>query len=197
MFLHHIALGLSIVTATLASPLAEPPYIRPQYTADDIQFTPGPGLPSLESLNLTALDLANAAFDQIEAETSTTPSNPLTRRAAECLVGDPRTVYRASALGCANYLDALGNTPCQLYPEGNKWGSVFCQMTIGGDYPFNLAVIVGTSNINTQSYCRHVAHAVRVAEDQCKIGVLRMHVGYENAYGNGHLGVWTMKLPGT
>ncbi|KAK4442650.1 hypothetical protein QBC34DRAFT_387083 [Podospora aff. communis PSN243] len=200
------AVGLTIGTnsAVLGSPLANPngaspASLRPRITADDIQFTPGPGLPSLESLNLTAVELVEKALLEIERNEPVgpepSPASRLTRRAATCWAPPAGSFYRSAALACANYLDALGNTPCELFPShpSQYYSSVFCSITIGGD-PYNRATVEGINpvgNFYTQSYCRHVAHAVRLVEWDCRISVLRATNGHEFAYGNGNLQVGT------
>jgi len=160
--------------------LGLPGLLRPRFTVDDIQFTPGDRLPSLESLNLTAVDLVEKAFLDLENESSPAvsplPSQPLNSRQANaglpyCAASTDRSAYRSAALACADYLEALGNTPCKLWgnPGDAYWGSLFCHITIGGD-TYNSAFVEGVSSKPgtgcQESWCRHVAHAVRVTENR-------------------------------
>ena len=131
---------------------------------------------------------------EIEQAGAESPASPLTRWVA-CWAPPAGSFYRSSALACANYLEALGNTACQLFPStpSQYYSSVFCSITIGGD-PYNRATVEGINtagNFPTQSYCRHVAHAVRAVESGCIISVLRARNGHEFAYGNGNMQVGT------
>lgn len=195
------ALAICSTSVVLGSPpanrgaasLASPASLHPRFTPEEIEFIPGAGLPSLESLNLTAVQLVNKALLDLANETA---SALLTRRDATCWTQSTGSFYRASALSCATYLEALPtNTICKLFPSSPSefYSAVFCTMTLGDD-PYNKAIVEGINphgNFPTQSYCEHVAHAVRVVEAGCVISIFRSKNGNEFAYGNGDLQVGT------
>ncbi|KAK4449654.1 hypothetical protein QBC34DRAFT_404582 [Podospora aff. communis PSN243] len=208
MFLSHAAawaVGFMICTGSVlgapngaapSGPNADvaPAAMRPRFTAEDIQFTPGHGLPSLESLNLTAVELVEQALIEIENEekgavASPGAIGPLTRRSALFCGSGKDTLYRASTRACGNYLNALGNTPCVV-----RQRACFCLITIGQGGHYDAVQIEGikwADALEVSSYCRHVAHAVYVQEEACKENTLRMWRGREAAYGNAGLMVFS------
>jgi hypothetical protein len=74
-----------------------------------VTITPGPGLPSLESLNLTVADLLSSEV-RPSVSGAGTGSSPSVRRRYYCGNSGLGPHYLVNA--CYNYLQALGNTAC-------------------------------------------------------------------------------------
>ncbi|EAU89072.1 hypothetical protein CC1G_11912 [Coprinopsis cinerea okayama7 len=113
------------------------------------EVTPGPGLPSLESLNLTSADLCKPPEEFI-ASLGEVEEEPRLAKRYTPWCGGSSVVTLSNALSCYNYLYALGDTACVVPPSGSR----FC--TASGWLP---AAWYGTSvdGTTTQSTCRDVA----------------------------------------
>ncbi|KAG2008019.1 hypothetical protein CC2G_013493 [Coprinopsis cinerea AmutBmut pab1-1] len=123
----------------------------------ELEIVPGPGLPSLASLNLTSRDLVVRALERLErfklelAEEDDN-SNALTKRY------NPTCDYWGVSLNidyawfCYEYLHSIGSTTCAV----PSWGSRFCHTVSGsGDVAWSGSVN-GVSY--TQSSCADVAN---------------------------------------
>lgn len=148
----------------LGSPLINAsPALRPRFPADDIQFTPGEGLPTLESLNLTAVELVEQAFRQIESESPAAPA-PLSIHQATKRPARLRSRGIPLSRLCAGLRQLPPGSREQL--PASSYGRIatiigahiFSSITIGVDAPFNTVWIEGVSPGTgyTESYCRHV-----------------------------------------
>lgn len=162
---------------------------------EHIQIVPGPGLPSLESFNITAVDLVKQAYTELKDEAqSSNSTSTLQRRALICDNGP--LAYRLSVRACASYLETLGNTMCRVeapaYP-GQVPAVAMCTAKIGA--PSENFIVVTGSNYYTgnppmavQSYCRHVARTLGTIEAGCAVNSNWMKSwSQEYAYGNGYL----------
>ncbi|KFZ02041.1 hypothetical protein V500_00491 [Pseudogymnoascus sp. VKM F-4518 (FW-2643)] len=82
------------------------------------EVIPGPGLPSLESLNLTSEALHAMGPIEIPADYHVTEVKPMSKRhnptppACFCYGGE--LIDRATVLSCVNFLFALGTTRCTV-----------------------------------------------------------------------------------
>ena len=195
MFRHSFAL-LALLATTLYSVVRGTPIAPDEEKVslssileapEQIQVVPGPGLPSLKSLNLTTVDLIQQAYLKLDSN----PAGTLGRRAF-CDNTGP-LAYRLSAGACASYLEALGDTMCRVEPPYLNT-VVMCSAQVGGSFD-NFIRVIGSNYLNAfppaavQSYCRHVALAVWYTEAACVANSNWMKSGQEFAYGNGNLAV--------
>ncbi|KAH9475652.1 hypothetical protein JR316_0011209 [Psilocybe cubensis] len=132
---------------------------------------PGPGFPSLESLNLTSKDLYTMKPPTFDLS--------LTSRSAEydanCFTFTTADVD--NTIACFNYLVSIGNNACTV-PADNI---AFCR---AGD------AAIGGSNLHqtsgaASSACKDVATAVQWIFTNCNVG--GRVGGADAAYGNGDL----------
>ncbi|EFI26825.1 hypothetical protein CC1G_15748 [Coprinopsis cinerea okayama7 len=154
------------------------------------EVVPSPNLPSLESLNITSLDLfkrALARFDSERAEAATqAESNPdLTRRYTPTCDGNGLNPYYAYV--CYYYLWDLDSTPCVVPPFGSR----FCHTTHGSG---DVAWWGSTNGIGwdtTQSTCREVAAGGAWVLQNCQFpswpGLTYFTGGTNAAWGNENL----------
>lgn len=157
----------------------------PDEIAKSITIEPGPGLPSLESLNLTVADIVG----RIEKRMS------LEKRADWCQNPQQYPIGYYGAKACYEYLLGLDTTPCSLVQMANPgvWMNTFC--TGSDNTGGNIAVIAGASvgGGYQSSYRKHVAHAVREVMVGCPWSGNSNWIrrGEHKAYGNGNLIVET------
>ncbi|KAF8838063.1 hypothetical protein BDN67DRAFT_982806 [Paxillus ammoniavirescens] len=157
----------------LASAVVAVPATTPSYP----ELIPGPGMPSLASLNLTTADLHAMG-----------PPPSLTERAAGAEL-DPELKKRYTSvcqtystggvdnvIACFNYLNSIGNNACGVSGDN----VVFCTAGDAG---------VSGSNVSggpsASSACRDVATAVQWIFTYCNVG--GEVGGSDAAYGNGDL----------
>ncbi|KAG2005409.1 hypothetical protein CC2G_001814 [Coprinopsis cinerea AmutBmut pab1-1] len=126
------------------------------HAAEIGEFTvvPGPGLPSLESLNLTSRDLVVRALDRIERHKEAQEDNErlgsLTKRyTPTCSWG--QYISYANALVCFEYLHSIGGVTCAVPSSGSR----FCHTVSGTDDVAWHGRVNGVSY--AQSSCAHVA----------------------------------------
>ncbi|KAG2008002.1 hypothetical protein CC2G_013480 [Coprinopsis cinerea AmutBmut pab1-1] len=106
-----LAVSLCAIGSVLALPQSAPengPGLTPSQLikaaeTGEIRVVPGPGLPSLESLNLTSRDLAVRALERIER------------------------LQEVAGFLCYEYLHSIGNTICAVPATGSR----FCHTTGG------------------------------------------------------------------
>jgi hypothetical protein len=164
--------------------------------------TPGPGLPSLESLGITSENLYDEAWiaqnapsvlnstllKPRSASSSSSPASPLHRRASWC---SNSSAYMPSARACLAYLDRLGTTQCTtnvICPTRNP--TIFCSS--------ECFWIWGCGRAGRQpesSYCTHVASGGQVILRDCppwNESTDYRGGGEDVAWGNGNLlvGIW-------
>lgn len=134
-FLKFLTVALGAVTLVNAGPTAE---VKAVPTVEDYpEVIPGPGLPSLASLNLTSADLykrvpaARTGYYTHSQEDLLTGINAVemnrlkARFVGQCgMPGPPCNVF--DAMACFNFLQALGTTPCTVN-GGVDSTSRFCQ----------------------------------------------------------------------
>ena len=156
----------------------------------EYEFIPSPGMPSLESLGLSAADLFNKTWvDELFKDTPNpvaTTSNNGTFSAswvASC-DRDSRDLAPVNAIrACAAYLWALNRQAC----VGKNHPVQFVKMREGNYH----AVVHGISVRSgpATSYCRDCASPVYWVADHCVAGCDPPCVagGSEAAYGNGDL----------
>ncbi|KAF9523321.1 hypothetical protein CPB83DRAFT_910754 [Crepidotus variabilis] len=146
------------------------------------EFIPGPGLPSLKSLNLTSKNL----YDMKPQWISTPPSELEARSFNnECL---QPTANVDDTISCFNYLVSIGNSECTV-PANLNENAYFVAM---GE-----AMIVGLNQHETagatSSSCRDVALAVQWLFINCNQG--GRVGGRAVANGNGDLVVEVQRSP--
>jgi len=150
-------------------------------------ITPGPGLPSLESLNLTMADLLDPDFNAKHGIIPSVPrADDITARAAAANAvcqGDWGVI--AGAQACINYLNSIPTQNCVADPIGR-----YCNANDAyGTVVYGLA----NNRPSASSFCRDVACAVQDVINHCSqinpsgcnpVG------GHQFACGNGDLGVF-------
>ncbi|KAG2007996.1 hypothetical protein CC2G_013476 [Coprinopsis cinerea AmutBmut pab1-1] len=121
----------------------------------DLEIVPGPGLPSLESLNLTSRDLVVRAFDRMEQMRESNNDSLEKRYTATC---DNVLMHGEGGWFCFEYLLSLGQANCIVPP----WGARFCH-TNYNVYVYEVAWYGATNGLGpndwTQSKCHEVANA--------------------------------------
>jgi len=166
-FLVPFFLGLVSLNSAMAAPKVYPEVI------------PGPGLPSLASLNLTSAQL----YEMESPEVTLARAGGLTMRAAaytgRCGPADAAYTNVNDIIACYNYLRSLGTRKCVTTNgiNGN-------QMCVSGQ-----AQIVGESLVNSQttaSYCSDVAVGVLWVINSCTRPD-QSCAGSQAANGNGDL----------
>ncbi|KAG2008020.1 hypothetical protein CC2G_013494 [Coprinopsis cinerea AmutBmut pab1-1] len=157
------------------------------------EIIPGPGLPSLASLNLTSADLCkppqefiasfNSRFESVEADSSSSSSTRLVKRYTPWCNTTPLVFTYAQ--GCYNYLYALGSTTCHVPSSGSR----FCHSSAQTG---NVAWYGGSANgASTSSTCRDVARGGEWVLDNCQGyvpgGYHFLYEGANAAWGNANL----------
>jgi hypothetical protein len=162
------------------SPLtALPTAEEPTPGENEIFITPGPGLPSLESLGITPAQLYNMSVDfvasqALEAESS---KRSLAKRAPECQTFD-RVAVDTNLAACILYLAQNGGQLCFTPSSGR---SVFCTSSgAGGGAQINGATFGGVS---LSTFCSVVSNAAIDLRNTC----YRCHGGFCGATGNNFL----------
>jgi hypothetical protein len=108
-----LLIALVLATGILAAPKSYPKVI------------PGPGLPSLASLNLTSADLYELDYHTILSDiTSREESAPL----VPCfnLNCDGQKCQATDAVACINYLAMLGSETCNMNFDNNLHQALLC-----------------------------------------------------------------------
>ncbi len=155
-----------------------------------IGLSPGPGLPSLEELNITVYDLINPDFTSPRSASSTTTA-ALTNRDSSSAQFNPKCYHaNTSTMGpamlCQNYLNKIGSQTC-LATRDTTW-TYMCNATVGSAQAFVRGQPVpGFDEIS--SPCSDVARGMdwilelcvtaRCAGDKCIVG------GTNGVWGNG------------
>ena len=181
---HRLVGNMKWSTALSALPIlfqgiAAMPHAARGSSPSPVKIQPGPGLPSLESLNLTVEDLLRRDFSG--ADNPTSLDRRQARQGCGSLFDTPtNTGLSDDALACINYLLALDTQDCAASPAER---SIFC--TSGN------TVIQGVSQTGktTQSWCKHVAEGARWIYNNCHAwDGNRNHVsGNAPAFGNGNM----------
>jgi hypothetical protein len=108
-----LLIALVLATGILAAPKSYPEVI------------PGPGLPSLASLNLTSADLYELDYHTILSDiTSREESAPLVPRFN--LNCDGQKCQATDAVACINYLAMLGSETCNMNFDNNLHQALLC-----------------------------------------------------------------------
>ncbi|PSN60066.1 hypothetical protein BS50DRAFT_640479 [Corynespora cassiicola Philippines] len=162
MHLKNIIASTFLVVAVSSAPTEEKKIL---------EVIPGEGLPSLESLGLTAEYLYS-----LPAPTTPVPRSPLEKRVILC---QSNNCAVDDAIACYHYLRNLGRQNCVVNRD-----STFC--TAGG------CKITGKSVLTESSWCEHVAVGVLAVIDGCTNTAGRTG-GRDVAYGNGNLLVDTLR----
>ncbi|KAL2072934.1 hypothetical protein VTL71DRAFT_10258 [Oculimacula yallundae] len=124
------------------------------------EIIPGPGLPSLASLNVTSTDLyampVPPNFSPSVTGRSASPAS-MQKRAQFCYDFYSNKCSTFWAVGCYNYLNMLGTTACG---GGTSW---FTMCSVGA------CTVSGHAQgtISVSSYCRDVAFGVSVIAYTC------------------------------
>jgi len=156
---------LSIGAAALAHSHAVKVEARASYP----EVIPGPGLPSLASLNLTSAELYERVPTDEQLSILTAQFD------LQCGFPGP-TCPLANAVACFNFLDALGQQACTVNGEN----VMFC--TAGGCNWFGSNISGGPS---ASSFCSDVAIGGDVVINSCQSG--GTVCGANAANGNGNL----------
>ncbi|EAU89010.2 hypothetical protein CC1G_09979 [Coprinopsis cinerea okayama7 len=179
---------LVVVTASLALPQSTAPSAEAIDLApgDCPEIIPGPGLPSLKSLNLTSADLCKSPEEFQKAHGLPDIEQPsLMKRYTPWCSGSTVVSYW-KATSCYNYLWYLGNTPCVVPPSGSR----FCHSNTGTDD----VAWYGTSvnGHTTQSTCQEVAAGGNWVLEHCAeilADLVFLWEGANAAWNNGNLAV--------
>ncbi|KAG2008044.1 hypothetical protein CC2G_013516 [Coprinopsis cinerea AmutBmut pab1-1] len=158
------------------------------------EVVPGPGLPSLESLNITSADLYEKAIARVVSLHAKSPNeeSSLTKRYDPTC--DWIIISAIDAYSCYYYLEYLDTTPCVV----PSYGSRFCHST--GGYNGDVAWYGSTNGIGwgtTQSTCREVAWGGIWVINNCRKGyyhILSISGGTNAAWDNENLIVRIGKL---
>lgn len=191
-----IVLAVAFLQATVAMPTNE---VAAVVVRNYPEVVPGPGLPSLASLNLTSAELYemvpvgkhptlpySSPFPTVQDHPLTSPpptaAGVKTEAALftlECGPEDAAYTNVNGLIACFNYLNALGTTSCGVPGYGNP----VIQMCYSGD-----AQVIGQSitGDDESSYCRDVATAVLDVINGCTRPD-QSCAGFDAAYGNGDL----------
>jgi hypothetical protein len=141
--------------------------------ATEYEFTPGPGMPSLESLGVTVEQLFNSTWvDELFQDTPKKPAGlagTLSRRLENNCEHDNAPIEAIRA--CGAFLHILGNYPC----VGENSPRPLAEVK-QGDY---FARVEGLSIQPgpTQSSCLHAGMAVYWVADNCVAGCWNTGVG--------------------
>ncbi|KAF2281327.1 uncharacterized protein EI97DRAFT_454533 [Westerdykella ornata] len=173
-----ISLFILTLRFSTASPVANEATALPQ-------LIPGPGLPTLESLNLTmadllAMDLPDFPSPSPSPSLSANPRSPL-----HCATHPARFTSPLEIRTCYGYLITAGTRMCGVparKPDELLVG-VFCQ------YGDTLIAGISLTGNAEASYCRDVAKAVASITEQCARPQDGWVAGYNTAHGNGNLEV--------
>ncbi|KAK5653802.1 hypothetical protein OQA88_7960 [Cercophora sp. LCS_1] len=198
MALLRLCLGLTAATSLLigqvaATPLAGGTHLSPKGNLaardEDLFVTPAPGLPSLESLGITAADLFDDEWlnDNAPSVFNATGGSSIHRRAADCGIGGGLLFYKPAARACAAYLDQLGTTMCvaPAYPAS----VTMCSAGSGT----STATVGGTGRGGTHaSWCTHVSYAAQAVIASCGVNADWANWGFEYAWGNGNLEIYVI-----
>jgi len=135
--------------------------IQPLDNMKDIRITPGPGLPSLESLGLTVEMLAEEAFSDKQAGGNSTAA--LQKRFTDHCGTKPMDGWADTPAGlaglCIAYVARLGSSSCAITGE-----TTYCVTTSGHWF----AAVRGIPLAGpTQSACRDVARGAQWIADNC------------------------------
>ncbi|KAG2007989.1 hypothetical protein CC2G_013470 [Coprinopsis cinerea AmutBmut pab1-1] len=130
----------------------------------ELKIVPGPGLPSLESLNLTSKDLVVRALERLErleeAEETNKELGALAKRYTPTC-NYSKQIFNVNAWFCYEYLHSIGGNTCAV-----SGSSRFCHSVSGyGDVAWHGSVY-GVSY--TQSSCANVAEGGVWVLNNCK-----------------------------
>jgi hypothetical protein len=160
-----------------------------------VGIRPVPGMPSLESLGLTAVGLfeeavrrvthssLESAIEAANLESLNAPSVPKIQAGGLKCYENLALFHRVRAAACAAYLESLNNTPCEVRNQ--------CTLMVQSFVARESAIVSGfaISAKSTSSYCRHVGRTVREILDACNLDGSRASFGTNAAYGNGNFRV--------
>lgn len=200
-------LATSISARIYAYPRPTPHRAHPY---DGIIVTPGPNLPSLESLNLTIPKLSATLPSIIKllfAHTFTPDQNPLAKRKVTCYPEFTQP-EAPSELGdyCIGYLYHVGNTTktqCAVEAHNVHRRQVFCTVSDKKGHVIQVAGFadqgthvedgIGTEQ-ETSASCKDVAFAVYTVLDECRTQIVHPYgrgivVSGEEYAANGHMRV--------
>ncbi|EAU89022.2 hypothetical protein CC1G_09991 [Coprinopsis cinerea okayama7 len=132
----------------------------------ELVIVPGPGLPSLESLNLTSRDLVVRALARLErlkeAEDTERGSSSLTKRYTPTCDYNSALLLQDRVAFCFEYLHSIGSTTCAV----PSWGSRFCH-TVTGTWDVSWWGRVNGASY-TQSSCADVANGGLWVMNNCR-----------------------------
>jgi len=118
-----------LLASILAAPILASPTPFQQQNTNDITFTPGPGLPSLESLNLTAAELIHSATQTNELEKRFSAA-AFSSQSLQSRQGSHDLVPKCIG---ANYGEVTGIQACALYLSNPPVGSLPCDAPTSGN----------------------------------------------------------------
>jgi hypothetical protein len=174
------SITLTLALASSSWGLGERMRINP----DELTIEIAPGLPSLESLNITIADLLDPAYLTKRGFVSE-EKYELDKRVDPACHGYTRAqgAELNLAYGCYNYLFSLGQTSCQA---GTSW-VYMCRLTNGDDVGAISGKAIDASS--AASYCRDVAVGSNWVIENCQVGSnTGVYVSGTNAAnGNGNL----------
>ncbi|KFY75153.1 hypothetical protein V499_04852 [Pseudogymnoascus sp. VKM F-103] len=148
------------------------------------EVIPGPGLPSLASLNLTSEALHAMGPIEIPPDYHIGDVKPTSKRdnptPPACIYYGGALIDRANMLSCVNFLYALGTTPCTL--SNSAASAQWCNVGNVALYGWNW------HNLPTvPSYCSDVAIAAQWVYNNCNYDNVNQWGGW--AYVNGNVDI--------
>ncbi|KAF8841805.1 hypothetical protein BDN67DRAFT_900721 [Paxillus ammoniavirescens] len=152
----------SLLFAASLCALASAVVAVPATTPDYPELTPGPGMPTLTSLNLTSADLYTMGPPPLKSYTSVCQTYS--------------TAGVDNVIACFNYLNSIGNNACGVSGDC----VIFCT---AGDADISGSNVSGGPSAS--SACRDVATAVQWIFTYCNAG--GQVGGSDAAYGNSDL----------
>lgn len=184
---------VSLLVTILATGIsALPAELDPVDAFEGITVTPGPGLPSLESLNLTVASLAANIPNTLqifeERYQDINQGSLLQKRKAACFPELNQFMPRRLVEYCVEYLHTQGDITCKI--EHNR--KVFCTTTDKDKHTIQVVGIAEATD-HEKAPCKDVSWAVFNVLQDCKstspTGKDVVASGDEYAYRNGHFRV--------
>ncbi|EAU87832.1 hypothetical protein CC1G_01479 [Coprinopsis cinerea okayama7 len=155
----------------------------------EFKVVPGPGLPSLESLNFTSRDLVVRALERIErskeAQEDRERSSSFTKRYTPTCDWHQYLISMPNAWACHEYLHSIGSVTCAVPSSGSR----FCHTVSGNADVAWYGRVNGVSY--TQSSCANVANGGVWVLNNCILtafpSIPVLNEGTNAAWGNENL----------
>jgi hypothetical protein len=117
---------------------------------EEFELIPGPGLPSLQSLNLTMAELLKKTLAELESAPVGDELEParLRARSANCWGNNSpsQRFGRVAALVCVNFLTYLDTTPCPVVQAPQNTHLSYVRQVAPADPAYELRVVGAGTN---------------------------------------------------